>query len=163
VNTYTGSFENIVLNKLTSFLDLNSIEYRLIEHPPTPTSELASQIRNTPISAGVKALILKGTKTNHNFMFCLPGDKKLNNKKIKKLLKEDTTFEDPKILFENYKLIVGGIPPFGFLLGITTYVSPSVFENIEIAFNAGVQTISIIMKSSDYFKFKNRYHIMDFT
>ena len=163
MNYHVDSFQNTVLNKLTSFLDSNFIDYKLIEHAPTPTSELASKIRKTSISAGVKALIIRGTKTNQNFMFCLPGDKKLNNKKIKKLLKEDTTFEDPKVLFENYNLIVGGIPPFGFLFGITTYVSPLVFENVEIAFNAGVQTVSIIMKSNDYFKFKNRYFIIDFT
>ncbi|MBI2139045.1 YbaK/EbsC family protein, partial [Candidatus Woesearchaeota archaeon] len=47
---------------------------------------------------------------------------------------------------------VGAVPPFGNLFGIPVYIDASVTANEQIAFNAGLHTKSIIMKSRDLVK-----------
>ncbi len=47
---------------------------------------------------------------------------------------------------------IGAVPPFGNLFGVQIYIDKSVTANDEIAFNAGLHTKSIIMKSKDLVK-----------
>jgi Ala-tRNA(Pro) deacylase len=56
----------------------------------------------------------------------------------------------PKEIMQLTGLSIGSIPPFGSLLKTTTYLDSSLSKNTEIAFNAGLQTRSIIMKYVDY-------------
>lgn len=142
----------MIKEEIVKLLNSYNFDFEYLEHEPTPRSEDSARVRGTSMKQGIKALILKGRKTSINYMFCISGDKKLDLKIGDKLVKEPLTFEDPNIIFERYKLEIGGIPPFGELLNLLTFYDNSIFENKEIAFNCGDRISSIIMFSEDYRK-----------
>ncbi|MES2345326.1 MAG: YbaK/EbsC family protein, partial [Chlamydiota bacterium] len=54
-----------------------------------------------------------------------------------------------EVIEERYGLQVGGIPPFGNLLNIETFFDAEIAKLDKLAFNCGLRTESIIMKSAD--------------
>src|SRR5438046_1000221 len=116
-----------IVEKIKELLNQNNIAYKYIEHEPTPTSVDSARVRGTNESEGVKALILKTNKTNKNFMVILPGNRRLDSKKIKKYFNEDISFEKPEIIFEKYDVKVGGVPPLGNLFNLEVLIDKNIF------------------------------------
>ncbi len=143
--------ENI-RNEIIRLLKEGSMEYRHITHEATPTSEESARVRDTKMEQGVKALILKGKTTKKNYQFNIPSHLKLDMKAVSEIVQEKCEFENPEVIKERFGLIVGGVPPFGGLLNIETYIDKQVFNTPTAAFNCGLQTESIIMKSEDLCK-----------
>jgi len=158
-----------VVLKIRELLDSNSFVYEYFEHSETLTSDDAVKVRGTTPHMGAKALIFKGFKTGKNFMVVLPGDLRVDSKKIRNILKEDIGFEDPKIILEKFGIIVGGVPPFWDILRkgdsntINGFIDKRLFENEKIAFNCGKRTVSIVMRSEDYMKVIGDNIIGDYT
>ena len=140
-----------IASQFKSHLDTLQIEYDFLEHEPTPTSEDSSRIRGTPLNEGAKALILRTSK-GINVMAVLSGDKKIDSKKLKAILNDSFSFENPEVILERYGLIIGGVPPFGAILGIKTYYDNSILKNSKVSFNCGTKTKSIDMKVEDFAK-----------
>ena len=143
--------EKSVFEKIVELLNLHSVEYSVIEHEATPTSEDSARARGESIKTGAKALLIKGKKW---FVIAvIPANRKLDTKKFRKLIGSKTLrFATTDELFELTGLSKGALPPFGSLLGLRTYVDSSLFEEKWMAFNAGDLCKSIKMKSSDYFE-----------
>lgn len=150
-----------ILQNIQSFLNNNGISYELLQHEPTPTSKDAAEIRGTSLNEGVKAIVVTTAKTKIDFMFCIPGNYKLKNSKIRDILDEDYSFSKREDLLKKYNFVVGGIPPFGFLFGIKTYVDQEIFKERRCAFNAGSTTISIVLNSKDYYNLRSYYILED--
>lgn len=153
---------SVVLDTILNFLKRKNLNFDVVYHEPTPTSLDSANVRGMNISEGIKAIVVKTSKTFDILMFCLPGDKKINNKYIRTFLNQDFSFADKDYLLKKYNLIQGGIPPLGFLFGITTYLDPSIFENNLCGFNAGLQTVSVIMQISEFKKLEQHYKILSF-
>ena len=98
---------------------------------------------------GVKSLILRGKNTKKNYQFNIPSHLKLDMKAASELVGEKCEFEDPAVIQERYGLIVGGVPPFGNLLNLDNYFDEQISKKKRAAFNCGLPTESIIMKSKD--------------
>ena len=150
-----------VLQEIKDLLAKNRINYKIIEHEPTPTSEVASQVRGTPLERGAKAIVLR---SEGKFLMCvLPGNKKINFRKVKEIigsrkLSLATSEEIKKVT----SCEIGGVPPFGNLFNIPVYIDKSLLKNEIIDFNAGLQTVSIEMKSEDLLRLTNA-EVEDFT
>ncbi len=138
-----------ISKEIRNILDASKVEYKFHEHEPTPTSEDSAKVRGTKIEEGAKALILKTKKTGKNIMAVVRGDKKLDTKALKSEIGEEVEFENPDVIFEKYGVKIGGVPPFGMLFEMPIYMDESILENENVAFNAGLQTCSITMKSKD--------------
>ena len=69
-------------NKIKELLE--NINYKLLEHKPTKTSEESAIIRNTSLESGAKAMILK--TDNGYCMIVISAALNFNNKSAKKLL-----------------------------------------------------------------------------
>lgn len=145
-----------VLENIRKLLENNNIQFKEFKHKPVRTSEEADSIRpEYSSSQGAKALILsvKYSKDNRKMiMVVLPGDKRIDSKKLRKLLScQSFSFasEDEVVKVTN-GVLPGGVPPFGNLFGLKVYVDPSLSENEEIIFNAGDRSVSIAMKYTDY-------------
>lgn len=151
-----------IILKIKLFLESFSIPYKYIEHESTPTSKDAARVRGTKPEEGAKAIILKLNKSLKNIMVVLPGNLKINSKKVKNIFKEDISFEDPYLILKEYGIIIGGVPPFGNLLGdgIEMLVDQNLFLNNNISFNCGKRTASITIKAEDYKKIIQRYSII---
>lgn len=126
--------------------------YQHVKHEPTPTSEDSAKVRGTTIEDGVKALILRGKTTKKNIQVNIPANLKLDMKAVSDLCGEKFEFEDPDVILKRFGIAIGGIPPFGNLLGIGTFLDEGVLVRALIAFNCGLQTESIIMKPQDLLK-----------
>ncbi|MFW5702692.1 MAG: aspartate--tRNA(Asn) ligase [Candidatus Dojkabacteria bacterium] len=115
------------------------VGFQVLTHEPTPTSEDAAKVREMELSEGVKALILRNKKSGENILVAIPADKKLDMKQFK-----DFEFEKPEIIMERYGLEVGGIPPFGEVFALKTYVDESVFSLVKVGFNNADKSESIL-------------------
>jgi len=62
---------------------------------------------------------------------------------------ENCEFEDKDIIKTRFGVVPGGVPPFGHLLGMETYFDAAITSQERAAFNCGMQTESIVMRSSD--------------
>lgn len=136
------------------FVD-NDLEFQVLKHEPTPTSEDAARVRGLDLGTGIKALILKDKKTGDNVLVAIPADKKLDIKAVtaaySELVNKDAKleFENPVIIKERYGLEVGGVPPVGEVFGVKTLVDQSVFAQERVAFNNSDQSESLLCKSVD--------------
>lgn len=140
--------ENI-RNEIVRLIKHNKMEFQCVTHEPTPTSEDSARVRGTKMEEGVKSLILRGKNTKKNYQINIPSHLKLDMKAVADAVSEKCEFEDAAIIQERFGLIIGSVPPFGQLLNIETYFDERVPLYERSAFNCGMLTESIIMKSKD--------------
>ena len=140
-----NSIHDLILDLLKS----NNIEFKYLEHEEVKTSEESAKIRDTKLEQGAKALILKGKKSGNNIMVVLPAHKKANIEKIEQILSEKFEFESPDNILKKWGIQVGGVPPFGNLLNLPTYIDKEVLNNDIVVFNCGTRTSSIFMNPKD--------------
>jgi len=147
--------------KIIDLLKEKSIFYEIYEHTPVRTSEEAARVRpDFSLKQGAKAIIVKAYVSKNNFdyvMLVIPGDKKFFGNKVKKFLKTKelrfATAEEVEKVTNG--VLVGGVPPFGSIFGLKTYLDEGVLENESIIFNAGDRSISLSLKSRDFIKVGN--------
>lgn len=140
--------ENI-RNEIIRQLRHKEIEFNHTIHEATPTSQDSARVRNVSLQEGVKSLIVRGKNSKKNYQFNIPSNMKLDMKSCADAVGEKCEFEDPAVILERFGLIVGGVPPFGNLLNLDNYFDDRILENERAAFNCGLPTESIIMKSKD--------------
>lgn len=134
--------------KIVELLKANNVEYSEIEHEAVYTSEEAAKVRGVSASRGVKSLVLKA-KTGF-VLEILPGDKKLDSKKFKKLPNiKDFRFATPEEVKEIMGCEIGACYPFGSIAKLPMYADKSLDEPGEIYFNPGVHTKTIKMNWED--------------
>jgi len=142
--------------EIKKILDTNNVWFEVFEHKPVRTSEEAAKIRTGyTLHQGAKALIVrvKSSGEKRFVMLVVPGDKRLDNKKVKSVLEAtDVRFaSETEVKEVTGGVLPGGVPPFGNLFGLQVYVDPGVLGNKRIVFNAGDRRVSLGMKSEDYF------------
>jgi nondiscriminating aspartyl-tRNA synthetase len=132
------------------------LEFSVIKHKPTPTSEDSANVRDMKLSEGIKALILREKKTGNNIMVSVPADKKVNIKSVEsfyakahKLKSAKFEFEKPELISKKFGLEVGGVPPLGYVFGLETYFDESVFSEEQAGFNNCDQEESLITTSQN--------------
>ncbi len=140
--------ENI-RNEIIRLLKHHEMEFEHLMHEPTPTSEDSSRVRNTRPEEGIKAIILRGKNSKKNYQINIPSHLKLDMKAVAEIVGEKCEFEDPAVIKERFGIAIGGVPPFGNLLNIETFFDEKVRQAERSAFNCGMQTESIIMKSQN--------------
>jgi Ala-tRNA(Pro) deacylase len=145
--TYYGT----MAYQIKKLLDDNNIEYKAMEHEPVYTCEQAAKVRGTRLSQGTKALVLKAD--GKYVMAILPGDKELDEERLKRVL------QAKKIELANAKQVknitgcsLGAVPPLGNIFEIPVYADNALTQNEYIDFNAGSNKKSIEMRVKDLFK-----------
>ena len=140
--------ENI-RNEIVRLLKHQEIPFDHSVHETTLTSEDSARVRQTKLEEGIKAIILRGKNSKKNYQFNVPSHLKLDMKAVAEAVGEKCEFEAPEVIKERFGLIVGGVPPFGQLLNLDTYYDEGILQQDRAAFNCGLSTESIIMKSKD--------------
>jgi len=150
-----------IVQKIKELLESRQIKYELFEHEPVRTSEEASKIRpGYTLKQGAKALMVKLNLRGGEekfVMLVVPGDARFDSKKVKKLFDaKDMRFATEKEVEDiTDGVLVGGVPPFGSLFGLQTYLDPKVKENERIVFNAGDRRVSVALTTVDYISVEN--------
>jgi len=130
------------------------VPFQILQHEPTVTSEDSAKVRGLQAATGAKALILRDKSSNKNYMAVVPADKKLDIKKLQEHIaatdpKVKLEMEKPETIKENYGLEVGGVPPFGTLIGIKTFVDAKVFDAEVAGFNIADKSESLLCTGKD--------------
>jgi nondiscriminating aspartyl-tRNA synthetase len=140
--------ENIK-GEIVHLLKENEMDFIHIVHEEALTSEDSARVRKSRIEEGIKSIILKGKHSKRNYHVNLPAHLKLDMKAFAEIVKEKCEFEEPDVIEERFGLLVGAVPPFGNLLNLDTFFDEKILENEKAAFNCGLRTESIIMRTKD--------------
>ncbi|MEI6326611.1 MAG: YbaK/EbsC family protein [Candidatus Roizmanbacteria bacterium] len=147
-----------VVSTIITLLKGGGYWFETWEHEPVTTSEEAAKVRHGySLSQGAKAIIVKSEKphqdTNSHFvMLVLPGDAKIDSKKVKKSLGlgKFSFASSVDLAHVTNGVESGGVPPWGSLFSLTVYVDGTLSQHEKIIFNAGDRRFSIAMKYRDY-------------
>jgi len=142
-------------NLIVAFLKSRMVPFECLVHEHVHRSAEAANIRGNTIEQAAKAIILKvkdKKPKEYRFIQCvISGNKKIDLKKLKKLLELDNaSLASPDEVLEKTGCTIGSVPPFGNLFGIDVYVDSSISLQEFIFFSAGTHNDSIKMKSKDY-------------
>lgn len=146
---------SVAKEKILKLLQKHKILFKTISHPPVRTSIEANKVRpGFSLHQGAKSLILKvyfKNKLSKFIVVVLAADHKLDKKLLKqKLNAKNFRFATEEEVKKLTGVQPGGIPPFGSIFGLKTYVDKSLLDNKTIVFNAGDRSFSIAMKLEDY-------------
>ena len=137
---------------LKEFLDNNKVKYVTITHSSAYTAQEIAASAHIPGKELAKSVLVKvGGKMA---MAVLPASDKVDFDLLKHTLKSDNI----RLAYEHEfadkfpDCEVGAMPPFGNLYGLDVYVSKTLTENEEIAFNACSHSQLIKLSYKDYEK-----------
>ncbi len=140
---------NTVFSRLQKSLLDHNVNFKELRHEPVYTSQEAARVRGVALASGAKALVCKAE--DRFVMFVMPADRRLANKKIRRLLGiRKLRFAARDEVADLTGLLPGSIPPFGSLFALPTWCDEKLAEETQINFNAGDHAISISMAYSDY-------------
>jgi Ala-tRNA(Pro) deacylase len=140
-----------VTARLEAWLRERGAEFRLLEHTPVFTSEEAARVRGTAPEAGAKALVLLAAERPVHVV--LPGNRRVDNARLRAILGTRTLrFATPEELLALTGCVPGAVPPFGNLFGLPVLVDEELAARDEIAFNAGSNAVSIVMRGADFLR-----------
>jgi len=144
-------------------LEAHGIEYESWDHETVKTSEQASALRDTPLSQGVKSMILYSKKQDKGIAAFVTGDRKIDLAK----LREITGLKDLKLAsydraYQLSGLKVGGISPLGFKTKLDIYIDKHVLDNETIFCSASSET-SMNLASKDLLVLHPDAVVDDFT
>jgi len=104
--------EASVFQRIRELLDSRGVDYRVVEHGPTRTSEEAARARGESLRVGGKALMLS---VDGEFrLLVLSAATKLDSRAVKRHFgAKKTRFATRDELLERTGLEPGAVPPFG--------------------------------------------------
>lgn len=140
--------------EIIKLLDNQAIKYEILEHEPVYTSEQAAKVRGLSLKQGAKSLLLKAD--GEFILAVLPGNRKLDSKKLKqKLGVKNLRFATPDEVKKIMGCEIGACYPIGTIIGIKPLVEISFAQNEIISFNPGVHNKSIKIHWVNYQRLTN--------
>ncbi len=150
IECWIGKASAMPIKKLKDHLDGEQIKYVTISHSPAFTAMEVAESAHVPGRALAKTVMVK--LDGRMAMAVLPSTRKVDLN----LLRESAGAEEAKLATEaEFKSLfpdceTGAMPPFGNLYGMDVYVSPSLAEDDQIAFNAGSHTEVMKLAYKDF-------------
>lgn len=136
--------------EIVNLLRINNARYGETNHQPVYTSQQAAKVIGVLENQIAKSLLLKCG--NDFILAVLPGDRKLDNEKLKKLLKiRKFRFATPEEVKSKMGCEIGACFLFGNLIGLSTVVDKSLSKNKVIFFNPGLHNVTIEIEWRDFY------------
>lgn len=135
--------------RLKAFLDENRIQYNVITHSPTYSSQIAAATMHVSGKELVKTVVLRGGRDT--YIAVLPASCHVSLDKFGALVgKAVRLATEPELasLFPDCEL--GAMPPFGQLYHLPVYMDEALAADEEIVFNAGTHQDAIRMRYADF-------------
>jgi prolyl-tRNA editing enzyme YbaK/EbsC (Cys-tRNA(Pro) deacylase) len=143
-----GTEEVNKIKEIFARLDL-SPEY--LEHEPVITSEDAAKTRGFELKQGIKAIVFTNGK-NEFVVVDVPADRKVDQKLVATKVgwsKGGIRIATPEEVLEQTGCEIGSVPPFGHKNSIAVLYDYRIFDNEYNAFNIGLRTHSVKVKTED--------------
>lgn len=103
----------------------------------TRTSSDAAKALGCNISQIAKSIIFKGTKTEKPYLVIASGSNRVNEEKIEKFVNEKIEKADANFVKDKTGFGIGGVPPFGHIKKIQTFIDKDLLKHKEIWTSAG--------------------------
>lgn len=136
--------------KLKTFLDDHEVKYLSIQHSPAYTAPEIAAAADVSGNNFAKTVIVK--QDGDLAMVVLPANRKIVLSELREMMLSDrvelATEHEFQARFPDCEL--GAMPPFGNLYGLPVYLSKSLADAEEIAFNAGTHREVIKMPFEQY-------------
>ncbi len=138
------------VKRLKEFLDSHGVKYVTISHSPAFTAQEIAASAHVPGKELAKTVMVE--VDGRMVMVVLPASHRV----ALELLAEAIGAEDVRLASERQfrdrfaDCDIGAMPPFGNLYGMDVFVSESLTEDEEIAFNAGLHTELIRLPYRDF-------------
>ncbi|MBT8087937.1 MAG: YbaK/EbsC family protein [Gammaproteobacteria bacterium] len=136
--------------RLKEFLDQKHVKYVTIDHSPAYTAQEVAQRAHIPGKEMAKTVIVK--IDGEMAMVVTPASENVRLGQLKKTLgAEEITIASEyefKDAFPDCE--TGAMPPFGNLYGMKVFISPTLREDDEIAFNAGTHKELVRLTYADF-------------
>jgi len=117
------------------------------------TSKEAAAVRGSLLSQGAKAMMVRSKGVF--YLLVMSAVRHIDMKKVKNELRtKSLSLASEQEVNSLTGCLKGGVPPFGSLWGIKTYMDTSLRSEKEIEFNAGLRTKSLHMLQADYEAFE---------
>jgi Ala-tRNA(Pro) deacylase len=142
------------MTSVTEILDREGVEYEVLPHPRVFTGIAEAHALGIRADAVLKTVIVD-TKGEH-VAIVLPSDEHLDMGLVRDALSDpDADLADEVELagdFGSFEL--GALPPIAPLLGVDTFVDPTVRDHGPVIFAGGSQTESIKVEADELFAFQ---------
>ncbi|MHC4399853.1 MAG: aminoacyl-tRNA deacylase [Planctomycetota bacterium] len=138
------------VRRLKEFLDGHGVKYVAIEHSPAYTAQEIAASAHVPGKELAKTVMVR--IDGQMAMAVLPASRKVDFDRLREAAGAERVDlageEEFQGMFPGCE--VGAMPPFGNLYDMKVYVSESLAEDEEIAFNAGSHTELIRLAYADF-------------
>ena len=138
-----------IRNEIVRQLRDHDIAFDHAIHPPFTTPGEAAAYRKLPEENCLKSIIVRGKTSKKNALFVLPVTKRLDMKAVAALLGEKAEVEEAEVIQERFGIMPQGVPPFGVLLNLETFMDVSLSEMDRVGFCCGMPTESITLAARD--------------
>jgi prolyl-tRNA editing enzyme YbaK/EbsC (Cys-tRNA(Pro) deacylase) len=146
----TPDDESALVRKVLDLLSASGADYQVLHHEPVFTSEQAASVRGTPLEDGAKALVCHAD--DRMVLIVVPANLRLDTRGFKSAYAVKNLRMAAATDVEALGAVVGGVPPFGQAMGLTTYADECVAARMTLSFNAGSRTTSVIVAAQDYLR-----------
>ena len=137
------------VNRIKAFFSEMGINPVYLKHEAVITSEDAAKTRGFELKQGIKAILF--TNDNNKWVIAdIPADKKVDAKKVAEQLgwsKSKIRMATPEEVLQKTGCEPGAVPPFGHKETLLILIDQGVYDNQENAFNIGLRTHSVKIKT----------------
>lgn len=140
--------------RLIDCLNENKARYEILHHPEAVTAQRIARAEHVKGRHHAKVVMIKSG--DQHVMMVLPADHQIDLEKARKAIGKAVSLDKEqefKSLFPD--CVIGAMPPFGNLYGLSTHVEKHLAEQEYIVFEAGTHTDAIKMSYRDYEKIVN--------
>ncbi len=141
-----------VFENVQSILSAAGVAFESISHGPVSTSVESAAAQGVPLSATCKPMLVRFSRGSKEFyaVITIPGDRKLDLKKVKAVLKaDDVKLAKLEQVPELTGCGMGAVPPFGHIPKMALLVDLALLSEKTVGLNAGTNTDSIRLSGKD--------------
>ncbi len=137
------------VERIKAFFNSLDIHPTYMQHEAVITSMDAAKSRGIELKQGIKAILFTNNEDKW-VVVDVPADKKVDQKIVAKQLgwsKSKIRMATPEEVINKTGCEIGAVPPFGHKEPILILVDKGVYDNQESAFNIGLRTHSLKIKT----------------
>ena len=152
--------------KLYNLLKQLRISFEYLEHPETPTIDIAKQYWAGHDAKHCKNLFFRNHKGNRHYLVILDCERDMDIHSIEKQLHQGKlSFASPERMMKYLGVTPGSVTPFGLINDAEHHVYVFLDKNLQkaerLSFHPCINTASLIISKEDFLRFldvvRNRY------
>lgn len=121
-----------------NFLDQFKLSFEIKKLPvSTKTAKQASEAIGCPLAQIAKSIIFKTRKTQEPILVIASGINHINEEKIAEKINQPIEIAEASFVLEKTGYVIGGVPPFGHLQKIKTFIDKDLIKWPKVWVAAG--------------------------